>query len=767
MFFRIPKRSSRPAEYSAPDHAETAPASTAPASRYLFTFLRNTGVLQTVARGTLAVWLAPTVFAVLAAFLLAGKPIPLQAQNAGQTVIVLDFAVQQGMEAILGRKAADALAVELQSAGGYEVVSRQQIEQAIANNPGMRAPFDGSTQVRLAQIVGARSIFSGRVMRTEVVARKSASATIEMRQLDVGTGDYINGVVVTEVTTDKLGQVDNEVLLDEALNKAVFTAWRTMRSARPIEGTVLNVTLNDTETNIGTRDGVALDQRYAVLRDVFDKARNVTERIKVAEVKITKVEADASIATVIAGTSARTNDRLRQIFVPSAYPVTPANSGSFPILPKPQRTGTPSVVKKTGSTLYGLLALAGLVGLAGFAGGSSGLRADLTAPSNVQPVSVANADGGAAIDVSWNPGIPGVLRSSAIVGFLVYRGESQNFNPSPANLQEFVKGANNTRFSDNGDRTVLRTVNIELDEGTGGGTGGGTGNEGSSCADVGSSFSVEDTTEDADTDATTTGNTLTINTDSLEAEFSQSPPIPGRRYFYKVTRLTVLCKEDENTDGGTGGGTGGGGGTTATLSLAESNVSPTGGAATALPRPQIIGTNQNLDALSIQIEGQVLLPPQPGPTPSATGTPVPVFLDAFSGADEFIVQVSVTSAFNNPSNYYQERIENPSLGGEAILNILIDHPFVIPNFEVGETTRVYVRVGARNTNDSPGSTVFSQPFAINNPTSSSLTSRFLPSGSGARSSRGLGLPGAPGGGLLRGGNGRKPGSIARPALRRR
>src|SRR5438105_1626298 len=72
---------------------------------------------------SLGLWLAATIVAVVltATFL---SPVP--AQVVRQTVVVLDFAVPDKVDAIQGRKAADALAVELQRSGDYEVVTREK-----------------------------------------------------------------------------------------------------------------------------------------------------------------------------------------------------------------------------------------------------------------------------------------------------------------------------------------------------------------------------------------------------------------------------------------------------------------------------------------------------------------------------------------------------------------------------------------------------------------------------------------------------------------
>ena len=126
-----------------------------------------------------------------------------QAQTAVQRAAVLDFSVNPGLDPILGRKAADAIAVELQRSGDFEIVTRQDLEAAIATQPGLRPPYTEATQARLAGVVNARSVFSGRVLRTVVNNNRSARVFIEVRQLDVITSDYVNGTQISEITDEK------------------------------------------------------------------------------------------------------------------------------------------------------------------------------------------------------------------------------------------------------------------------------------------------------------------------------------------------------------------------------------------------------------------------------------------------------------------------------------------------------------------------------------------------------------------------------------
>lgn len=147
---------------------------------------------------------------------------------------------------------------------------------------------------------------------------RAAVVTLVVQQLDAATGDYINGTEVTESAEQRLQPTADEILVDEAINKATFAAVRSMRQTTLPTGKVLNTTVNDAELSIGARNGVGIGQRYSVLRDIYNRSRGVTQRVKIAEIMISRVEDDQSIGRLVAGGSAglQTGDYIRQIFIP-------------------------------------------------------------------------------------------------------------------------------------------------------------------------------------------------------------------------------------------------------------------------------------------------------------------------------------------------------------------------------------------------------------------------------------------------------------------
>lgn len=275
------------------------------------------------------------------------EPQAVQAQipTGVATAVVLDFEVAPGLDAVLGRKAADAVAVEMKSSGDFDVVSRQRLEEIVASVPGLRPPYTAATARRLGESLGANVVILGRVVSANVSSQiapavptssKSASNSsvtfgtsvppgstvrtarvqMEIRQLEVRTGDFTNGAQPAEITTDAFDELDDDVLIDQSLDKAAYTAVRQIRLYIPNEATIMNTTASDVELNRGFRDGVRVGQVYTVTRDIYNTRRRINERIKVAEVRIARIDANQSVAVLSDGGAVgiRTGDKARRIF---------------------------------------------------------------------------------------------------------------------------------------------------------------------------------------------------------------------------------------------------------------------------------------------------------------------------------------------------------------------------------------------------------------------------------------------------------------------
>jgi len=649
-------------------------------------------------------------------------PGAVRAQSAIQPTVVLDFGVETGADPITGRKAADALAVELQRSGDFEVVTRQQVEEAVRSQPGLRPPYNEPTQARLAGAVGARSVFSGRIVRS-IITSRSARVQIEVRQLEAGTGDYVNGTQISEVTEDKLADTDPDTLLDEALNKAAFAAVRAMKQTRLPEGTVLNVARDDIQINLGSRNGVVPGQRYSVLRDVFNKPRNIVERVKIGEVTITVIEADQSTAVLSAGgqNGVTTRDKVRQIFIPGIVSPISANSTgtSTPVTAPPARQRRKGgFVHKTSQSLLAIGGLLALVAFAGLGGGSQ--NGATTTPKNISAVpipSVADSATGfstAAIRVKYSAGLPIVVAGQDVIGYLVFRSTSPNFTASVETLADFVSG-NQTTYVDSSLNGGGRKIVI---------TGGATTN--------GVSIVETDAPITAGVQIGQANNVVTIIV-------QRDPLVPGVQYFYRVTRIT---------------GTRTAGGTTAApvinISPVLSNPSGVSGGATALPTLTL--TNGGVDDTGVAFSGN-------------TSNNLDAFTVTLPGGlvrgeiDRITVQVSTDSRFPTNSTFIQV-FSNP--GRDSVGNVVLNlGDIIVPGFSAGDTN-VFVRVGLSNSTDSPGATIFSRPLQLVNPTgANSIASRFLSADGIGRRRGGLGLPGG-GSGNGKFGPRRGTGYILRP-----
>ncbi len=665
-------------------------------------------------------------FSLLALFcgalmLLTTARTPVLAQSSVERTAVLDFATAPGIDPILGRKAADALAVELQRSQDYEVVTRQELETAVTEQPGLKPPYNSATQSRLANAVNARSVISGRVVNAIINARRSARVQIEVRKLDAATGDYVNGTQISEITDDKLQDTDTEVLVDEALNKAAYAAVRSMKQTNLPEATVLNVTTNDVELNIGTNRGAAVGQRYSLLRDIENASKTdrfgnkLVERLKIGEIQVIRVESDQSVARLVAGGDAgiRTGDKVRQIYVPSNFPLsTSADGGSSTPVTRPVSSGRQNASKKYGTGLVGVLLLAGLVGYAGFGGSSS--NSPTNAPGTPTAIAVRASpvadNANSAIRVDFRDSLPSIITGSDVAGYVIFRSLSAGFAPSPETLVGFARG-NVSTFVDSTLPNNRREITItELNPGGTTGTQSGR-------------LVVNETV------GGTGANEITQDDTTLTMVINPSPLVPGNQYFYRVARVVGI--RSTTTDTNT---------TTINLQPILSNISPSSqGGATAIPTLLL-----NNDFTSNDLDNFVVTLPS----------------DQVRGnIDQVTVQVSTNQNF--PTGQTFSRVfSNPPRNGQGLV-VLGLGDIIVPGFEPGE--QAFVRILLSATTDNPVATIASSTLLLTNPAGQTLlSSRFTAPGTINARNGGMSLPTGRGSSTTRGSIGRGSGRVLRP-----
>lgn len=740
-------------------------ASTRRASALLFSS-RNPR-LRAVAHVLLATWLCPLLLSLLAVF--GAQPAQAQpVQGPLESTVVLDFSVPNGVDPVVGRKAADALAVELQRSGSYDVKTRQEVETATQSTPGLTPPYNTATQANLARAVQARSVFSGRVTSVQPQQGRSARVQIEVRQLEASTEDYINGTLISEISSVALTDRPTEVLVDEAINKAAVSAVRSLGQTQLPRGNVLNVTTNDVELNIGARNGVFPGQRFSVLRDVANRATGRIERVKVGEVTITRVEADQSTAVVSGGAQGgvTTNDRVRRIYDLNNIAVSAgARNGDTSVTPvtaRPERVSNGGPVKKAGKGLLGILGLVVGVAVLGLGGGGStnGSPKSVTAyrgiPSDPVDGYINNSNAFSGdIRLTWTSGASGLDTDARnIAGYFVYRtavdgssGINSGLSPNANTLQGFVAG--NTRaFGDNSPVTFGREITV-------------TSNGQSANVTRNNGVTAKTALSIAALDA------------SVTADFNQNVPFSGFSYIYAVQRVTLV------NGTGTTGTPNGNGGTATNKVLELSKLSSTSGRVTALAGPDIVGNSFNFDNLQVGITanfnpGGTVPTPTPNPTPVTNPTATPAPISIYGNNIEFTAQLSVDRNFprgdTNRQNFPVTTTPAVDVNGNLLLTF---GPVTVPKSD--GTTPVFIRVGARNPNDEPGrrTPYVYGPSVQFTPSTGTTTravgSRLLNSSGPTRGADGLGLPGLFGGGIGASRNGlggsggpRRPGRGLRP-----
>ncbi|MES2460484.1 MAG: hypothetical protein V4671_07860 [Armatimonadota bacterium] len=597
-------------------------------------------------------------------------------------VAALEFGVLPTVRTsgILGRQATDAVVIEMTRTGRYDVTPRQQLNQQLTDS-GLTLPLNNNGIVKLGQALGVDRVLSGDVTEVTVGGSpKRAKVTLSVRLTDVITGELVNGTIAAGYSAPPPpgADLDDETAVNQALNDAAFNAVKTINNYTLPTATIL-LSGDEVRLNRGERDGLTPGQEMIVVRG--------SERV--GKIRVTSVAATDSVASVVdKGKGIRPEDQAIAIFQLPGYSVeTGGIIRSAPVA----SVDTYSPARKSRKNIVGVVVTAALaILIASFLlsnkNSSSGRTvSNLQARAFAETSVTSTADIAAGrVEITWSDrsGVP----AQNIIEYHIYRNNQIIGIAAPGNRIFIDNIVLPTVFSYNqisfGDAGGTNFSGQNTDDNTGGnGTGGNGGNAGQ-----------------ANATGPETPNSIT-NIETI------APVLPvGTPSVYKVTTLyrqiqAVQGDTNAGQNGGGGGTTGGGGGTTGggggggtttgqnvPILFRESPVddSASSGQATPIARPGItVANNQALTAVQVQI------------------TPV-------QGADEYVVEFATTPAFSRKFTY-GPFFSTYSGGAQRTFSIPVNSGF--PNTGNGAT--LFVRVGARNSQDRPGPKAFGVPNAGN------------------------------------------------------
>jgi len=426
-------------------------------------------------------------------------------------VVILDFEnVSDRPDPVLGRKAADALAVQLDPER-YEVIERATVQNYL-DDLKLTLPLDRDSQMRLGRAlnkagVTVYAIITGQVRSAKVVpGPRGVEGRVEMAVLmrDLSTGEYVNGALQQASSSPKPGYQGNEdALIDEALTTAADKCVLTIASQRLAEVTIMIVRRDAAIINAGIRDGMRVGMKMVVMRF----------REPVGYLVLHKVDEKHSEATVtqnLRGIAER--DKAIVIY-------------ELPQKPKLRFGEAKSAKKRTILGSQGLWGIVGAVAMLAFLGGGNKESPGEGAPGGVVASALANAaalrwmdiTGQAIIGmnmVTWRGPERG---SEELLAYIIYRDGQLAWIARPREgggyyfIDPFGIGTTVTAFQQ-------ATVSIDID------------------ATTGVVTTWDRTVETLDSPCTG-GSSVSALDQSFTATFCCPQTVPGVPYTYQVQRL--------------------------------------------------------------------------------------------------------------------------------------------------------------------------------------------------------------------------------------
>ncbi len=416
---------------------------------------------------------------------------PTETLKAPPRVIVLDFEVPKDQPPLLGRKAADAVAVALVDIAKYEVLPRTDVEAAL-QRLRLTPPLLPNQLTLLAKDLNVRYVIYGRVVRV-VTDEKRGQGSVQLQMLyyDPYMEVPVNGAHVLATTPPRVG-VTPDILIDQALNLAATQAVQQALATRLPEGQIMQRVGNSVIINRGHDQGIRDGMQMWVYRLVRDPETGQYVRTRIGLIVITSAEARQSSGVI------------KEEVVPIQYPDRVVGVYELPQIGvteppvRRERKGIGAAIPQL------LLLIAGIVLIGSLAGGSK-RGSGTPAIASAQVV-----NNGQQVRLTFG-------RDRNCVLIEIYRDTTPNINTAGVYPIEILDGQASEYYD--GNYTASGTVTIEIEE------------------EVLSPLPaamppVQRTLGDVE-------DTFTREEFNYEVSYLHTPLIPGQHYWYIIRRVTA------------------------------------------------------------------------------------------------------------------------------------------------------------------------------------------------------------------------------------
>ena len=407
-------------------------------------------------------------------------------------VVVLDFEAPKDQPEILGRKAADAVALALAETGKYEVASRTELEAAI-QRLRLTPPLLPTQFALLARELKARLVVYGKVVKV-IVDEKGGRAGVQLQMLfhDRYLDVPVNGAHVLAMTPPRPG-VTPDILIDHALSLAANQAVQQAIMTRLPEGQVMQRVGNSVIINRGHDQGIRNGMQLWVYRLVRDPETGLMVRTRIGLIEITSAEARQSSGVI------------KEELAPIQYPDRVIGVFEIPklgVTEPPVRTRP----KKIGSALPSfLLLVAGIIIVGSLVGGS---KRGTKAPAATGMV----VDNGRRVKL-----VLGIAKECVAVE--IYRDTSPGVSTTLLNLIDIVDGQATPEYHDS-DLAYNGTATVEIDTDT-------------------PTNRLPPLTRSYEVGVGEGGGDVTEEQFSYEKPFNHTPIQPGIHYWYVIRRVNA------------------------------------------------------------------------------------------------------------------------------------------------------------------------------------------------------------------------------------